>query len=172
MTFPPPRFLVLARLSAPVLILASCAAVPDSLRPGGAGAQAPTPVVRPAPAPAPRPATVAAPPRGVTTTAAALDTVSEADKAAARAAAETSAGGDLGAETVSLGDPGDPGLWVKTDLVSAETPGVVTAADGSKVTVTLRPLGGSGGAQISLSALQALGLPLAGLHPVTVSAAS
>ncbi len=77
--------------------------------------------------------------------------------------------GDLGRETVSLGDPTDLGLWVKTGLVSSNTPGTVTAANGETVAVTLRPLDGAGGAQISLPALQALGLPPAGLFPVTLA---
>lgn len=117
---------------------------------------------------------VTAPPRSVTTTAAALDTVSEAEKAeatqiAAAATAAVSGAGPLGETVVSLGDPADGGLWVKTTLVSSDTPGTVTASSGEAVAVTLRPLPGEGGAQISLSALQALGLPLVGLHPVTLA---
>ena len=59
---------------------------------------------------------------------------------------------------------------MKTALVTAETPGTVRTSDGEAIAVTLRPLGGAGGAQISLSALRALGLPLVGLHPVTLAA--
>jgi hypothetical protein len=115
-------------------------------------------------------ATAAPPPRAVTTTPAALDTVSEAEKDAARAtAASAPSAGVLGVETVTLGDPLDAGLWIKTALVDAEAPGTVRTASGEAVAVTLRPLDGAGGAQISLSALQALGLPLAGLHPVTLA---
>lgn len=81
------------------------------------------------------------------------------------------AGGALGEVTVALGSPTDPGLWVKTDRVTADTPGTVQTGTGEALAVTLRPLDGDGGAQISLSALQALGLPLAGLHPVTLARA-
>lgn len=79
--------------------------------------------------------------------------------------------GDLGQEIVSLGDPTDPGLWIKTRLVSAETVGTVRTLDGRSAPVTLRPLDGDGGPQISLAALQRLGLPPAGLAPVIVSEA-
>lgn len=72
---------------------------------------------------------------------------------------------------VALGDPSDPGLWVKTALVGADTPGRVVTANGRTLDVTLRPQpqGADGGAQISLAALQALRLPLTALTPVTVS---
>ncbi|MEM7642032.1 MAG: hypothetical protein AAF366_05840 [Pseudomonadota bacterium] len=87
------------------------------------------------------------------------------------AAVDTAAesGNALGQETVALGDPSEGGLWLKTALVSAETQGVATAQNGESVPVLLRPLDGAGGAQISLQALQSLGLPLTGLSPVTVS---
>ncbi len=108
---------------------------------------------------------------GPTASVSSLDTVSEADKEAARAAAAAApAGGELGTVTVSLGSPAESGLWVKSALVSADTPGTVRTNDGKAIAVTLRPLGGAGGPQISLSALQALGLPLVGLHPVTLAA--
>ncbi|TFL17965.1 hypothetical protein DR046_12460 [Jannaschia formosa] len=111
-----------------------------------------------------------APPSTVTASAEALDTVSEAEKEAAREAAAASTGGELGTVTVSLGDPAEPGLWVKSGLVSSEQPGTVRTGDGEAISVTLRPIGsGSGGPQISLAALRALGLPITGLHPVTLS---
>lgn len=119
------------------------------------------------PAPAAPPAPVLA---GPSASAAALDTVSEAQKAAARAeAAARPSGGELGQVTVTLGDPADPGLWVKTALVSEEVPGTVRTGSGEAIAVTLRPLGSDGGAQISLAALRALGLPLTGLVPVTLA---
>ncbi|UWQ21206.1 hypothetical protein [Jannaschia sp. W003] len=165
------------------LLLGACADT-SILRTGGSAAPIrPVPEAAPAPAtPAPPPAstssvrnvpaagtTVVAPPRAVTSTVGALDRVSDAEKAEARNEAATAPASALGAETVSLGDPADAGLWVKTGLVSSETSGTVTASSGEKIAVTLRPLGGAGGAQISLSALQGLGLPLAGLHPVTLA---
>ncbi|KIT14332.1 hypothetical protein [Jannaschia aquimarina] len=156
-----------------VILLAGCGNIPFLNRDAPAPAPAPRPAtVETIPAPGPVVRSPVSPPRAVTSTVGALDTVSDAEKEEAREAARTSSGGALGSATVALGDPADAGLWVKTDLVSSETAGTVTAADGTSVAVTLRPLGGAGGAQISLSALQALGLPLAGLHPVTLAGAS
>ncbi len=153
-----------AVLPAVLLAVSGCASLPFGI--GGGGAQAPT--SRPAPVAAPARSPLAGP----SVTAASLDTVSEAEKVAARqAAAAAPAGGELGSVTVALGAPTETGLWVKSDLVSADTPGTVRTGSGDAIAVTLRPLGGAGGAQISLSALQALGLPLAGLHPVTLAAA-
>ncbi|GIT92522.1 hypothetical protein JANAI62_29800 [Jannaschia pagri] len=159
---------------APALILAlsaaGCAQLPvlDQLRPGGTEAAPEAEEDIGAPAPLPE---AARPPVGVTTSPDVLDTVSDADKDAARAAAEATTGGPLGEVTVALGDPVDPGLWVKSALVDSEQPGTVRTGDGDAIAVTLRPIGsGDGGAQISLSALQALGLPLTGLHPVTLTA--
>lgn len=123
----------------------------------------------PAPEPTPqrRPSTLL---QGPSASAAALDTVSDSEKAEARALAQaTSAGSELGQVTVALGDPVDGGLWVKSGLVDAETPGTVRTGAGDAIAVTLRPLGSEGGPQISLSALQALGLPLTGLHPVVLA---
>ena len=161
------------RYTIPLLLLAGCSNIPLLNRGGGATAPAPASTVAPGQG-AVRPAggaSAVAPPSTVTSSAAALDRVSEEEKAAARAeAAAAPAGGELGTETVALGDPGDAGLWVKTDLVSSETPGTVRTGSGDAIAVTLRPLGSDGGAQISLSALQALGLPLTGLHPVVVAA--
>ncbi len=155
--------------AAALLALPGCARLQALV--GGTGA-APATVSAPAPAPA-APARAPAPIlAGPSATPAALDTVSEAEKDAARAAAAAApAGGMLGEATVSLGDPADPGLWVKTGLVTDETPGTVRSAGGEAIAVTLRPLAGAGGAQISLPALRALGLPIAGLHPVTLARA-
>ncbi|MBM2577092.1 hypothetical protein JQC91_12360 [Jannaschia sp. Os4] len=170
------------------LLLSGCAQVQDrlsGLRAGqqeepvavapGADPNAPLPlpegavetVTLPTPDAAPN---VAAPPSSVTASAAALDTVSEEEKQeAVAAAAAPAAGGPLGETVVSLGDPADAGLWVKTSLVTSDTPGTVTTSGGKSAAITLRPLDGAGGAQISLSALQTLGLPLVGLHPVTLA---
>ncbi|SDZ26989.1 hypothetical protein SAMN05444004_10929 [Jannaschia faecimaris] len=149
--------------------LMGCANLPLLDRLPGRGAGAPVDAVA---APPPQATTVISPLAGPATTVASLDTVSEAEKEAARqAAAVAPAGGELGMVTVSLGSPSEPGLWVKSALVTEDTPGTVRTGDGDAIAVTLRPLGGAGGAQISLSALQALGLPLAGLFPVTLARA-
>ena len=78
----------------------------------------------------------------------------------------------LGDVVVALGDPTDQGLWVKTALVSSDTPGRIVTASGATLALTLRPLeaGASGGAQISLPALRELGLPITGLTSVTLVA--
>jgi hypothetical protein len=156
----------MTRLAILLLIpaLAACAQSPFARR----EAPAPTPTVASAPATVTPPT---APPPEAAASPAALDTVSEAEKEAARAAAQAEpAGGPLGEATVALGDPADPGLWVKTSLVDAERAGTVRTGGGEAIAVTLRPIGaGDGGDQISLAALRALGLPLTGLHPVTIS---
>ena len=102
--------------------------------------------------------------------AAAFDTTSPAERAAATA---VSAEGRILGETLSgLGPPGEGGFWLRTGLVSHERPGRVVAAGGASVALELRPSGrepGSG-SQISLAALRALGLPLTRLAPLTVRA--
>ncbi len=79
------------------------------------------------------------------------------------------AGSSLGTTIVSLGDPGEGGMWLKTPLVQSQTPGQVRY-QGNTVAVTLRPLDGPPGAgsQISLRAMQALGAPLTELVEVIV----
>ncbi|UWQ16287.1 hypothetical protein [Jannaschia sp. M317] len=151
-------------------LLGACAQIPvlDRMR------AAPTPepeVTDEAPAALPEAAQAPVPVPQVAAAPAALDTVSEAEKDAARAtAAAAPAGGALGTVTVALGDPVEPGLWVKSALVTAEQPGTVRTGGGEAIAVTLKPLGGAGGPQISLAAMRALGLPLTGLHSVTLAA--
>ncbi len=83
-----------------------------------------------------------------------------------------SASGELGTTIASLGDPTVPGLWLETGLVSTETPGRVIAENGQSVELTLRPSGGeaSAGSRLSVAAMQALGLGLTDLAPLTVFA--
>jgi hypothetical protein len=162
------------RLTAALLLAAlaaGCAQLPNPFARGPAASVEPAPLPRPTEAVASSVAPPTAPPAAVASAPEALDTVSEAEKQAAREVAATASDTALGQVTVALGDPADPGLWVKSDLVSSERPGTVRTGGGEAIAVTLRPLGaGDGGAQISLSALQALGLPLTGLHPVTLAA--
>jgi len=77
----------------------------------------------------------------------------------------------LGTTIASLGSPTDPGLWLKTPLVSAVTQGRVEyPANGTAVTLELRPSGtepGSG-SQISLAAMRLLEAPLTGLPELVV----
>lgn len=79
---------------------------------------------------------------------------------------------DAGGETIaSLGDPSEPGLWLRTPLVSTERQGRITTESGASVAVRLIPIAGATGAgsRISLEAMQALGVSLTDLVPLTVS---
>ncbi|NRB03241.1 MAG: hypothetical protein HRU30_08250 [Rhodobacteraceae bacterium] len=86
-------------------------------------------------------------------------------------APEPAANGALGTTVVSLGNPAEPGLWLKTPLVSREQPGRVTKGGGS-VNVTLIPIEGAAtaGSRMSLAAMQALGISPADLTEVSVFA--
>ncbi|MTH76273.1 hypothetical protein GL286_00845 [Paracoccus aestuariivivens] len=103
-------------------------------------------------------------------TAAQLDTTTQTEKAQA---ASTPQGGQrkLGTTIASLGDPSQPGFWIKTPLVTSETNGrIVNPATGKSANVTLIPLSGpaSGGSQVSLPALQMLGVSLTDLPAIEV----
>ncbi|WP_447233380.1 hypothetical protein [Pseudosulfitobacter sp. RP-4] len=103
-----------------------------------------------------------------------FDTVSAEEKAAATAA-PAKAGARLGVTVASLGSPSEPGLWLKTPLVTSEQPGRVTfAGSGKSVAVTLIPIDGpaTGGSRMSLSAFQTLEAPLTGLPQIEVFTAS
>jgi hypothetical protein len=78
--------------------------------------------------------------------------------------------GEIGETVVSLGNPAEPGMWLKTPLVTQRSQGRVRSADGKIVAVTLIPLDAEEGAgsRLSLSAMQALGLGLSDLAPVMV----
>ena len=76
-----------------------------------------------------------------------------------------------GGETVAtLGDPTEPGLWLRTPLVRVEQEGRVVTEGGASITVTLIPIEAEPGAgsRISLAAMQALGASLTDLVPLTV----
>lgn len=79
--------------------------------------------------------------------------------------------GTLGRTVASLGNAAEPGLWLKTPLVSKEQAGRVYYAEtNTTVDVTLIPIDGpsTAGSRISLQAMQALGAPLTGLPEVDV----
>ena len=101
-----------------------------------------------------------------------FDTTTAEERAVAVAAAEQAPADAerlLGRETASLGDATEPGLWVKTPLVDANTQGRVAWPDkGTTVLVELRP--GSNGAQISLAALRLLEASLTDLPTVEIYA--
>ena len=117
------------------------------------------------------PAATAAPvPRPNARTAAELNTTTPAQRTAAAAAPATQQQ-KLGNTVASLGDPTQPGFWVKTPLVSAEADGrIVNPANGKSAKVRLIPLAGpaSGGSQVSLPALQLIGVSLTDLPTIEV----
>lgn len=81
--------------------------------------------------------------------------------------------GRLGRTVAGLGDPGKPGLWLETPLVTAAGKGrVVWPSTGRWVAVALLPSGGAvtAGSRMSLDAFRALGAPLTDLIEVEVYA--
>lgn len=94
-------------------------------------------------------------------TAETLDTTTEAEKAAVTNVSAP-ATGLLGETVATLGDPAQPGFWLKTPLVKTERVGRVERDGGAVAQVTLIPLEGeaTAGSQISLSAMRALDIGL------------
>jgi hypothetical protein len=80
------------------------------------------------------------------------------------------AAGGLGSTVASLGSPAEPGLWLKTPLVSTKSSGKVSY-NGKTIDVTLIPIEGpaTAGSRMSLQGFQALGAPLTDLVEVQVS---
>ena len=80
------------------------------------------------------------------------------------------ADGFLGETLAGLGAPGDTGLWLRTGLVTELQQGHIVSADGRRQSVELRPSDAAPGAgsQISLMAMQALGLNLGQLATLRV----
>jgi hypothetical protein len=99
-----------------------------------------------------------------------FDTTTAEDRAEALAVEPAPApSNELGTTIASLGPPADPGIWLKTPLVTTLTPGRVEY-QGNSVNVELRPSGGAAGSgsQISLAAMRLIEAPLTGLPEVTV----
>jgi len=109
-----------------------------------------------------------APALGPGQTARTLDTTTAAQKQAALSAPAASGERELGKVAVSLGSPAEPGIWLRSALVTAAGKGRVVTATGQSVAVDLLP--GAGAAQLSLAAFMALGLSLTALPEVTVYA--
>ena len=133
------------------------AAPSDPFLPGGAAVTAP--------------ATAAPPPPPAARTAEALDTTTPEQRAAALRPAASGAR-LLGTTVASLGSPTEPGLWLKTPLVTTEAQGRVTnPATGKSSAVTLLPIAGeaTAGSRMSLAALRLIGASLTDPTPVEVS---
>jgi len=97
-----------------------------------------------------------------------FDTTTEEQRVAA--SAPPSGGTLLGTTIASLGDPGRPGFWAETDLVSDVTQGrLVFPATGKSVEVELTPAAG-GGSRVSLAAMRVLEAPLTDLPVLEVYA--
>ena len=115
-------------------------------------------------------ATAAARPSPAARTAAEFDTTTREQRAAA-AAPPTTGERRLGTTIASLGDPSQPGFWIKTPLTKTEADGrIVNPANGKSAKVRLIPLDGpaSGGSQVSLPALQLIGVSLTDLPTIEV----
>lgn len=112
-------------------------------------------------APAPRPAARAS--------AAQLDTTTAEQRQAAAAATPAGAEQKLGNTVASLGNPAEGGFWIKTPLVETRGIGrIVNPANGKSAKVDLIPLEGGSGSQVSLPALQLLGISLTDLPTIEV----
>lgn len=85
-------------------------------------------------------------------------------------AVPVAASGDLGKTVASLGSPAEPGLWLKTPLVTAGQSGKISYK-GKTIDVNLIPIDGpkTAGSRLSLQGFQALGAPLTELVEVTVA---
>ena len=110
---------------------------------------------------------IAPPPVGART-AAALDTTTAAQKAAALAPPKPQRERALGKTAVALGNVTEPGFWLRSSLVKTPGPGRVVTTGGGSIAVDLIP--GEGAAQLSLAAFRALKLPLTALPEVTLFA--
>ena len=79
----------------------------------------------------------------------------------------------LGATIAALGNPAEPGFWLRTPLVDAPGPGRVVTEAGTSAQVDLIPSGGEAGSgsEASLALLRVLDRPLTDLTPLDVFAA-
>jgi hypothetical protein len=99
-----------------------------------------------------------------------LDTTTKEQRDAASKAPVASGETKLGTTVGSLGNPSEGGFWIKTPLVKARAMGrVVNPATGKSAKVELIPLtSGGSGSQVSLPALQLLGVSLTDLPTLEV----
>lgn len=111
--------------------------------------------------------TLPPPPPPTARTADQFDTTSAAER---QAATQVAAGGaELGSTIATLGSPTEPGIWLKTPLVTELTQGRIRY-QGRTINAELRPSGGAvgSGSQISLAAMRLIEAPLTGLVDLTV----
>ena len=127
-----------------------------------AAAPAPAPTLDPTPPP---------PPPVNAVTEEQFDTTTAEDRAAAVVTQVAAGDRELGTTIASLGPPAEPGIWLKTPLVTALTPGRIDY-QGKSINVELRPSGGApgSGSQISLAAMRLIEAPLTSLPQLTVFA--
>lgn len=132
----------------PILILpvlAACESMPAVFAPAPAAEPVAAPVETAPPPPPPEEiveVVSAPPPPPAARTAAELDTTTEAQKEAAREGAKATEGQALGTTIASLGDPTEPGLWLKTPLVNESRAGKIETEGGESALVQLIPLDG------------------------------
>ncbi|WP_037294484.1 hypothetical protein [Roseobacter sp. CCS2] len=124
---------------------------------------APVPTLNPTPPP---------PPPANAVTVDQFDTTSAEERAAAVVSEQPSAAAPLGTTIAALGPPAEPGIWLKTPLVTELTLGRVSY-QGKTINIELRPSGGAAGSgsQISLAAMRLIEAPLTSLPELTVFAA-
>ncbi len=117
--------------------------------------------------------TAAAKPARSAHTAEQFDTTTNEQRSEAVAVAPAGGGRKLGVTVGSLGNPAEPGFWLKTPLVSVAGKGRVEyPVNGKSVAVDLIPIDGpkTAGSRVSLAALRLLGAPLTGLPDLIVYA--
>jgi hypothetical protein len=135
----------------------------DAIAAAAAAAAPPQEIVTLDPTPPP-------PPPASATTAAEFDTTTDEDRQAALAPVEAAGETRLGPTLVTLGNPANPGIWLETGYVNEVTAGRVETASGQSINIELRPSGGEpgSGSEISLPAMQLLGLSLTAIVELTV----
>jgi len=100
-----------------------------------------------------------------------FDTTTPKQRAEAVAHATDGGAHKLGTTIASLGNPAEPGFWIKTPLVRKAGKGRVEyPATGKSVVVDLIPIDGpnTAGSRVSLAALRLLEAPLTGLPELIV----
>ena len=146
----------------PLAMTAACAVPLDPAATGSTDASATAPVQTLDPTPPP-------PPPSNARTVEQFDTTSAEDRAAAEAVDTAASDAALGTTVASLGPPAEPGIWLKTPLVTSLTQGRISY-QGNTINVELRPSGGAAGSgsQISLAAMRLIEAPLTSLPEITV----